>query len=37
MLRGCWPERRYFVIIPFNDEIVQLMIRRITPKKVPEI
>ena len=37
MLRGCCPERRYFVIIPFNAEIVQLMMRRITPKTVPEI
>ena len=37
VLRGCCPESRYFVMIPFKDEIVQLTMRRITPKNVPEI
>ena len=35
VLKGSSPERRYLVIIPFKEEIVQLMKRRIIPNIVP--
>ncbi len=35
VLIGSFPERRYFVMIPFRDETVQLMKRRTIPPTVP--
>ena len=34
-LTGSLPERRYFVMIPFRDETVQLTNRRTIPPTVP--
>jgi len=35
VLKGSFPERRYFVTIPLSDDIVQLIKRRTTPHTVP--
>lgn len=35
VLRGSFPERRYFVMIPLREETVQLMTNKAIPKKVP--
>ena len=36
VLKGSSPERRYFVTIPFKEEIVQLIISKMIPKIVPD-